>query len=398
MKQELPFAVALLAAGCLLWFSQSPESAKSQPLASVDSAESINGQPSTAGNATVDSEFNSSKVVQATFLDDDSNQDQGSANSEKAQEILTGFRDPTAFIHEKSNAQSLEVLANTAIRIADSQPLSSSIQVTGNMFDEVVSATGTYYQMGQGTSKSRMELNFGMLPNSPRVFQLCDGRFVYKIQSEGDQRTFEFVDLMKIRESSGETGVGISPTGWVATGGIASLFQHLASAFNFGPIEIMSDSQIVLRGSWDEEALRQILKSDKSNQAVLDSPMNSEDWTAVPPQIPHAVELVLRKDSQLGYFPKRVSFMKFSTDSGKRAGAPENLQSGLGQVRPTVTLEFSPRQQLANRDGSPISDQFFVIDSSNLESVDLTRQYIARIESLQAVRQTKAVESETTNR
>ena len=395
MKQELPFAVALLAAGSLLWFSQSPESAKSSSPVSVESSDSAGSQSTLVAAATANSESDSSTVIRASFLEDDPREGSQKAVASDASVKTIGtdgvqasLRDPRTFIHQESNSDSLEMLASTSVRIANSQPLSSSIQVTGNMFDEVVSATGNYFQKGQGTSKSRMELNFGMLPNSPRVFQLCDGRFVYKIQSEGDQRTFEFVDLIKIRESSGESGLGLSPTGWVATGGIASLFQHLASAFNFGAIETISDSQVVLRGSWDKHALQQILKSDGAGFDSADSTIAPEEWALVPLQVPHAVELVFRKDPQLGYFPKRVSFMKFSVE------ATSQKQS----VRPTVTLEFSPRQPLANSDGSPISDQFFVIDTSNLESVDLTQQYIARIESFQGVRQTKAVKTETTNR
>ncbi|MFT5301432.1 MAG: hypothetical protein ACI87E_001488 [Mariniblastus sp.] len=406
MKQELPFAVALLAAGCLLWFSQSTESSKSsgdqtgastgssqvagdlaQPPQNVDSA---NSGRQRVKDLAADSSFNARASYQDAVASE--NSDSTMLTTDETAVSAEAAKQPNAkspanrFVFSVSNQQSITFLAATAKQVADSQPLTSTLQMTGNMYGEVVSATGSYYQMGQGTSKSRIDLSFGMLPNSPRVFQLCDGRFVYKLQTEGADRKFEFVDLLRVSEKAGERSGGISPTGWVASGGIASLFQHLASAFNFGPPEFGNDSTVTLRGSWDENVLRRILGSGSIAFEPRDSPFNASDWSQVPAQLPHAVELIFERHPQFGYFPKQISFLKFELPGRKRIPRNKKVKSspdgaGLPGPIPTVTLAFSATQSLTVDSNSPtgITDRFFVIDSSNLESVDLTDEYIARI-------------------
>ena len=379
MKQELPFAVALLAAGCLLCFSQFSGPANStaktpsdavhpddlRPSAEDGSQESDeNGEPlfaSTAGAAGLSGQ---NSVAQTSYHENaqpDQDPPKKDSSSSAGQATMSPL-DPVLYVHQASNPKAINFLAELAKQIANSQPLGSSIELTGNLFEQVVTASGDYYQMGQGSHKSRIELVFGTRANSPSVIQLCDGRFVYKFQSSGDKRVLEFIDLLRVRETAGERGGGITPSGWVASGGIASLFQHLASAFNFGELELGDQSgSITMRGSWDNHALRQVvgLTEDLDNSAEHRARLLNQ----IPAQLPHAVELVFRLDKNLSYFPKRIKFLRF------------DQMDNVTELVPMVVLEFSAPQPLPN-----YSDRYFVVDSTNLDPVDMTEQYIARIE------------------
>jgi hypothetical protein len=377
MKQELPFAVALLAAGCLLCFSQfsGPSNSTAKiPTVSVQTADlsqsvgggshegDESGGPFAASTEETGSNDEPYAVAQTSYQEHvERDQDQSQINPPmSARPATKSPLDPDLYVHQASNPKAVSFLAELAKQIADSQPHGSTNQLTGNLFDQVVSASGDYYQMGKGSHKSRIELVFGTSANSPSVIQLCDGRFVYKFQSSSDKRSLEFVDLSRVRKTAGERGSGIAPSGWVASGGIASLFQHLASAFNFGELELGDQSSVTMRGSWDDNALRQIVG------VVEDLENTAEDrakrLNQIPAQLPHAVELIFRRDKNLNYFPKRIKFLRFEESDN------------VTELSPMVVLEFSAPRPLPN-----FSDRYFVVDSTGLDPIDMTEHYIARI-------------------
>ena len=387
MKQELPFAIVLLAAGSLLWFSQSKAEidasiAKENTAFPVERAvfsTASNGEQLANTPNKDDAGFNSAITNQQTHQawfgqEEESKKKRGvqqpvvtaSFQSVGDQSVNSSFtQDVAQYVHPVSNPESVEFLAEISKQLANSPSFGASLKLTGNLFEQTVSANGRYFQMGQGSGKSRIDLRFGDSADAPTVFQLCDGRFVYNLQTTGPNSipTFEFVDLMRVRELSGEQSQQISPTGWIATGGISSLFQHLASAFNFGEMQSNGDDKILLRGSWDENALRRIVTT--GNDIDLGTPVH---WEKVPVQLPHAVEIVLQKHDEFGFFPRRISFQKFSIHENRIV------------LQPIVTLKLDAPKSLPE-----INDQFFVIDSSNLESVDATDNYIERIQLFRAI-------------
>ncbi|MFK7770201.1 MAG: hypothetical protein AB8B55_23525 [Mariniblastus sp.] len=395
MKQELPFAIVLLAVGSFLWLSQrEPDdeaiNAKESIALAVEKAAfgdehaqqassdlaSKNANTRTAG---ADSAITGQSQVQQAWYGDAKPKIKNPDETLTAQAVVTaGYieageqsassavsQEAAVYVHAVSNIDSVKFLAEVSKQLAGSPSFGASLILTGNLFEQTVTANGRYFQMGQGSGKSRIDLRFGETDDSPTVFQLCDGRFVYNLQTSGPSSipTFEFVDLMRVRETSGEQSQQISPTGWVATGGISSLFQHLASAFNFGEMETNGVDQILLRGSWDENALRRIVTT--GNDIDLGTPIH---WEKVPGQLPHAVEIVFEKYDQFGYFPKRISFQKFS------------IQEERVVMKPTVKLRLDSPKSLPE-----LNDRFFVIDSSNLESVDATDNYIERIQLFRAL-------------
>jgi hypothetical protein len=388
MKQELPFAVVLLAAGCVLWFWQSNH--EKTPVFSSSPSENAAEPIPIAGMGEF--EIEPFQVAQAgfqteAFLPQESDSRKIPTEIEISQPISAqsfpkaGIFSNNAFIHAQPNRQSVQLMSQISQRLASSQPFGLKLRLSGQLFETAVLASGNYAQMGQGTFKSRIELKFGSEQNAATVFQLCDGRFVYNLQTspmphsaKGKKQTFEFVDLVRVQETAGESQTKITPTGWVATGGISSLFQHLASAFNFGASEQTDDSAIVLRGSWDQNSL----------QSVLFNPLDGESrsqpqirWEDVPKQLPHAVELVLQKNSEFDYFPSKITFLQFVKQKDDQY-----------KLDPVVTLLLSEPQPLG-----AVSDRFFVIDSSNLKPTDATDGYIARIEAFEEIRQAAQLET-----
>ena len=376
------------AVGCVLWFWQSNH--EKPPISAISSPPSAVEAIPIAGME--DFEIEPFQVAQAGFQTESfERQDPDSGRIPSEIEIAqpiseqsfpeAGVFSTSAFIHEQPNRESVQLMSRISQRLAASQPFGLKLRLSGRLFETAVFASGNYAQMGQGTFKSRIELKFGSEPNAPTVFQLCDGRFVYNLQTspmshsaKGKKQTFEFVDLLHVQQTAGESQTKITPTGWVATGGISSLFQHLASAFNFGASEQTDRSTIVLRGSWDQNSL----------QSVLFNPLNGESqlqplvrWEKVPRQLPHAVELVLEKNSEFDYFPSKITFLKFVKQKDNQY-----------DLDPIVTLLLSEPQPLG-----AVSDRFFVIDSSNLKPTDATDGYIARIEAFEEIRQATQLET-----
>ena len=158
MKQELPFAVALLAAGCLLCFSQfsGPANSSSQnesdsvPIA--DSSHFVEGmrqegvenlEPSNA--STNDSNRSNdawNNVAQASYQRD-TQQDSAKppTDSSTSGTETKSPLDPDLYINQVSNPKSISFLAELAKQISNSQPIASSIELKGNLFDQIVTAS-----------------------------------------------------------------------------------------------------------------------------------------------------------------------------------------------------------------------------------------------------------------
>jgi len=393
MKQELTFAVVLLAIGCLLWGSGSkaisPAQQANKPI--IDPSQVASSGRFDTRHSVIQASFQQSTVTEGQIPVQpqlaqlsqpqiaptaQSNQSNSQAKNPAPLPSTNGYR------HATSNLASIELLAQAAREAADAQPFGSKLNLKARVFEQDVIASGDYYQMGQGSHKTKLELTFDQMPGSPKLLQLCDGRFVYTIHSTGDtnggvgnvtpqQQSLEFVDLLRVKEAAAEARAGnldrFSPTGWVATGGIASLLQHLASGFNLGQPESLdrNSDQILIRGGWDENALRGIV-FDLDNRTKLGSPIQ---WDQVPKHLPHAIELVLTRNANRTYFPSQITFLRFGTKDDQAT------------IEPSISLTFSPPKPLLN-----LSDGFFVIDSSNLEPTDATDRYIARIKSFRKIR------------
>ena len=396
MKQELTFAVVLLALGGAFLIFNLGADKKTNSAAIPNDLQSANQQ----AKPTLDAAGNSTdSIALASFQDDstqshnEGDQNRGTNNSEGTQQLSSNKSNSNpelaslavsqaGFDIRKTDPHAVTLLATAARQISNSKPFKSAFSLRAESFGQNVVASGAYFQMGQGTHKTRIEMVFDSIASKPTLTQICDGRFFYTARSEErsssanqrslPQKTLEFVDLQRIQEAAGERPTQLTPTGWVATGGLSSLLQHLTSGFNFGPPSQLENSMTMIRGVWDPIALRQII-SDPDAPPLE----GSVKWEDVPKQLPHAVEFIFSNNNG-AYFPSQVSFLRFDAKTG--------------QAVPTMILNLSNPSPLSN-----LADGFFVIDSNNLKPTDATDRYIARIESFQQTQQA-AKESTTLDR
>lgn len=356
MKKEFATAIGLLALGCLLWWWL-PTPAERAPL-----TESQRPELNTGSDAASQDQVNLPGEPRREPAHEALPHPNATAAHRSRQSLAPAAidRQPLrsvaveAYLHTQTDPESVGLLAETSESTAQSAPWGAALQLQGTLFGQTLRAHGRYFQKGQGTHHSRLELAFGDDPQAPTVFQLCDGRFVYRLQTVDSDQTIEFVDLRRVVETTGELPSAFAPTSWVATGGLSSLWQHLGSAFALGPPQRVGKDLIVIRGSWKPTALARVLGQ---NQQVR--------WGDIPPQLPHAVELTLRRNDLVGQAPVQISYARFELDS-------EDQPIG---VVPTLIVSFSTPQPLTTLD-----DQLFVMNSEGVPLTDTTDQYIARIQ------------------
>ena len=400
-RQELPIAVGLLATGGLLWLSGSwasnPESQaiETQSAASTTELQSsfvqqASYQAETSPNRQLPSKPVNPLIAEKDALDEEEIEPKDFSLPVKDfaadSQAQSGNSLSTAdFLHAAPDPRSAEFLTGTSWRIANSIPFGMSIKLTGALFDQSTAASGQYFQMGQGSHRSRLELEFQSGSEVANSFQLCDGRFVFRLHTFGGKQQFEFVDLNRFSEQT-TTTTSFTPSNWIATGGLASLLEQFNQSFNFGaPKQITTADQTqltVIRGCWNERALRHTL----GNQAAIvfpDKPKirsrNAIPWDSIPQQLPHGIEVVFGNDALLGEFPREIRYLKF-------ASSPEG---GAMHLEPMMTLQFSRPKET-----DELTENMFVIRSRDIESVDTTDQYLAQVKSILAKRQAEKKSNE----
>ena len=400
MKQELPIAVGLLAIGGLLWLSGSwAGNAESQVFETQRTASNTESQ-SFIQQATYQAETSPSRqlpskpdnplIAEKDALDEETigPQDFSLPVKDFAADSQTqsGYTFSAAdFLHAAPDPRSAEFLTGTSRRIANSIPFGMSIKLTGSLFDQNTSASGQYFQMGQGSHRSRLELEFQAGVGVANSFQLCDGRFVFRLQTFGGKQQFEFIDLNRFNEQT-TANATFSPSNWIATGGLASLLEQLNQGFNFGaPKQITTADQTqltIIRGCWNERALRHTL-GNQAGTVFPDKPKirsrNAIPWGSIPPQLPHGIEVVFSNDAMLGEFPREIRYLKFAS----------NPEGGAMRLEPMMTLQFSRPVET-----DQLAENMFVIRSRDIESVDTTDLYLAQVKSILAKRQAEKKSNE----
>jgi hypothetical protein len=385
MKQELPLAVALLAAGSLLWLTQLAEPADSSGVvldSNVSINESIQREQAAKRQMPRLTDPNIALPIRVYrdrgLLEEDTN----SGNSGNSQVALityeeeipsTVWQEETSSVVRKRSATKkswanpnqspLRFLLDVSNSLANSMPFEVNVSMSGTIFDQKVEAVGTYYQMGQGTQKSSLALKFANDSNPVSIHQLCDGNIVFKLQEFShnglvDRKdTLEFVNLDVLRESMADTTSALIPTGWVASGGIACTIRHLSAAFDFEEKKRQSNGDVLLRGVLNAKTVAKLT----GKTSLTEEP----DWGALPSHFPHTVELVLGVDSTLSYVPRRMSFSRFP-----------NRESQMTN-KELINIGFSRFQVLTD-----LSDDSFRAKYIDVEKVDVTADYIARMKKI----------------
>lgn len=395
MKQELPFAVALLAIGCLLLVTQFPFASNAEKAGiqqgfrhkttAEDATEAGSGEPDEISPP-------SSFVTAASYQQSLEGEDAPSQTGENPEGLTTSDTpegDPIASTKSAKTQVSVSSAANSSLihahpqaylptsveadeasrvllqgliqRIRAGGSFAQPVLLQGKMFDSLVSANGRLVEKGQLSGKFRLELQFN---NGFHLLQLSDGRFVYRLQSSQWENEFEFIDVAKIKSRSeqvanqGNRKVSFG----LGNGGLAGLLDQFATQFQFSEPEFRADQTVAIHGSWNPVKLSKLLQENE------DQKTNSIRWEQIPDQIPHCIEVVIASTVDGVQFVKRISLLKFRVEPEFHTELVMSISLDTPQVM----------------DDS--SDALFLIDSQNLETTDRTNQYIARLEEMRKQR------------
>ena len=365
MKLELPFALILLAGGCYLWTWQS-------------------GKAVRPTNTTQPAKPTTTTKSPTTFA---------AASTLKSHENTS----PTpAMARVKHDLDASKLLSAAAKNLTNSPPIQSLARLEVEMFQQHVRTEGRYLQQGQGSGKTRLEFRYPTGQSSSaqeigKLTQICDGQYYYRINEFAGKRELASANLEEVARL-GLQPLGIQPTTWMQTGGLASLMEHLAVSFDFDPpveTEISNIPAVLLRGTWKLGVLKHVL-AEQVEQKWLEAPVR---WDRLPPQLPHMVEIYLAADDFLPLFPYQISFQQFNPSNKNRNDAPQARSLAITENRrPIVTIKF---QEVSKVPG--ISDDLFRVDSlTNDDSQDLTPGLVQHFEATAESLRTAGLEQTTT--
>ena len=254
------------------------------------------------------------------------------------------------------------LLVQAANNLANSSPIRCQSRMKINMFDQQVIAKGRYFNAGQGSGQTRLDLKIELdVDTALEVNQICDGNFFYRIEQLGESRKIEFLDLSEFDSKNGDEIFG-NPTQWLSRSGTISLLRNLGTAFDFAaPVsQTMSDLNVLhLQGQWKPAAIESIL----SKRNHIDPETGDVNWRRLPEQVPHGVDVFLGNDDFQPLFPYRIVFFQFDPET--------NLK------RPIVTMELFEVEKVA-----ALSPDLFRVNGANSRQVDLSDAYQKRIQKI----------------
>ena len=290
--------------------------------------------------------------------------------TDKADSVMPSQFVSTAY-HRRSDSSSTanQVLGEAISQLRNSPPLIAQVKLQIDLLDRKFLGTGQYSQIGTGSPKCRWDLTVDGVSTSLHLSQIFDGRFFYRLETQGDQRTLSYVDLFEVRRLTQQNVPGVANlSAWFGTGSLAVMLEQFQSAFDF---QVATPSQstesnvtqpiqtTILRGEWNREAIRQLLRGQVAPEAFE----SKITWNRLPGQLPHSVDLYLGTDDYLTSFPYQLICYQYVPTSGDEYARKQIFKLQLHRVE--------------KKDS--IADEQFEVSASGLEPVDLTKDHIARI-------------------
>jgi hypothetical protein len=349
MKQELTITILLLAAGAGLWMWQS--------------------------DLTVPALIHSES--QTKQLDS-----QLSTDSEEIDSIEVDSNDQQPWAATAGDPQTVKFLRTCAANLRNVPAFKTELQIDLNLSGGPTRLTGEYLQSGQGGLQSRTELRLPTANGQISLLKICDGRFLYTQFKTPEKKSLEFVDLnlctqRRNHDQQAEPG---NPMRWIADGGLSSVFENLAEAFEFEPVEIQNvgDSRIsTVRGTWNQTKLAELLhRSIETTQG-----QSRINWEQLPIHLPHSVEIEFVEHQSFGTFPQRFEMFRFRQDERQRR-----------QRVPVALIQFSAPQV-----STIAASELVKLETDNAEAIDATGQYVNQIINFNYARRA-AKQSDTQSR
>ena len=299
-----------------------------------------------------------SALTQSSFSGQ-ATQEPGSTNLQTQNASSRTVANPPELDFDLSHSSIIQQAAHT---LFNSPPLHAKLRYKIQMFGENISGPGRYYQKGQGTRLTRIELDFGFAESAVQLHQFCDGDKLYTLSLAGDQSNLEFVDLQELDRLQTQVDAPSRVANWLSVGSLTGLMEQLSSHFVFSKAqESMLDTIPVVEvvGRWNPAALERLLEGQAEANAIKDGTVN---WQRLPVHMPHQVRLTLGRDQRFPYFPYRIVFEQFSLRDGKQ-----------------VVNEIAVLELYELRVADELTDEMFGLPSTKTEPVDSTEFYRKRI-------------------
>jgi hypothetical protein len=252
--------------------------------------------------------------------------------------------------------------------------LTARIRLRVNLFQQSLTGTGRYYQLGPNEDKLlRLDLKIRTVDGETRLQQVCDGRnlWLYRdalpVSSVAQPRgTVCRIDLRRVEEVAGPTAdsrdVSLAP-GQMVQGGLAHLLSVLEANFDFLQTDVSTLSGApmwTLRGRWKPARVARLLASEKAGAR----PHEAVAADSLPAPLPHEVVVVL---AQHDLFPFQIQYLRW--DAHGRSRSPGR------RLEPVVTMELF---EVATEDA--IDPRLFQFQPpTDLEVEDQTSDYLARL-------------------
>ena len=326
MKQELPIAITLLATGCLLWLGQSKD--LREAAAAIQQSETAETTQATELQTTA-APTNNIAPPQQTPLDPNALRISGS-----------------------------QLLTQVADSLRNGSPMLGDIAVTTHLSDKDHVIQGRFWNQGQGSQQSRMELILSST-NPTKLTQICDGRFSYRLTEHHNKRELKFFDVQRLKNSDAGMINATLPATWVGTGSLDSLYTNLAEAFNFADVKLApgNSNMVEAVGTWKPIPLSKLMANRVDHRDIVPK----TKWELLPPQIPHGVRLRFSNVANVGWQPAEILFFKFNEDSG-------------GKPVPAMSIQFAQIRYQS------ISADLFNLESDESGAIDETWLYNQHID------------------
>jgi len=391
MKQQLPIAITLLAAGSWLWISGN---AAENRYDAVQLPREHSEAVATASPIQQTTEGSNDTVQLAGYQTPiESPLEPAIANrfplSHQAASIPADSTEPS---------ETAAFLRSVGERLRNSTPFKTELRIEIEWSKQRYPISGQYLQPGQGSGQSKLELSLNNASTPVTITKICDGRFLYSHFRQNEKQTLEFIDLARLGRSHQSMGLiePNNPMSWISTGGMASVFENLAAAFEFAPLasaEVDGRAVCTLEGRWREEHLIDLLRPAVEHKHLTPK----IQWSRLPKQIPHSVRLKLANVPEFGWMPQSITFFQSKVPNESRAEVSSEFSNAAFKSdhsvnigsNPIALIEFGPPQP-AMID----ANDFLNLQNDEVESIDVTDQFVEQVQGYFHAR-TAAVSSGT---
>lgn len=230
---------------------------------------------------------------------------------------------PLAAAGDAASPQSVngqEVVAQAALQISRTPSLEARIRQRVSLLGQELAGTGYYVQFRhRGGNQFRFDLRIQAGERLTSFQHHNDGTYLWLRRDAHGVQSLSRISLERVREARREaTSRPNEATDSLnlGVGGLAQLLQGLDQHFKFGTAgtsEIGGVPVWQVSGTWKRESLQLLLplQADAIGEGA------PPDLSQLPQLAPHAVSLVLGRDTQIPLFPYRVEFSRRDPETGR---------------------------------------------------------------------------------